>query len=149
MAPTRPARTFDLLLYGATGFTGRLTALYLARYAPSTLKWGLAGRSAAKLSALRSELAAINPACATIGIVVGEGASIDAVAAAANAVITTAGPYAAYGEPLVRACIASGTHYADLCGETLFTADMISKYGAAARDAGVILIPQAGFDSSE
>jgi short subunit dehydrogenase-like uncharacterized protein len=143
------ARSFDLLIYGATGFTGRLTARYLAEAAPAGLKWGIAGRDRSKLEALLAELQKDFPSIAQrgVGIVVGHGDTAIDVAKATRVVITTAGPYMLYGEPLVRACIEAGTDYADLTGETAFVHSMIEKYGAQARDKGVALVPMSGFDS--
>ncbi len=115
-AASATRRQFDLLVYGATGFTGRLVAAYLAEHAPAGLRWGIAGRSAERLAAVKAELAAAHPSAASIGVVVGEGATAGDVAKATRAVVSTAGPYLLYGEPLVKACAEAGTHYADLTG---------------------------------
>src|SRR4051812_45973886 len=117
------AREHDIVLFGATGYTGALTAEYLAGHAPPSTRWALAGRDAGKLAALRDRLAAIEPRCADLPLVhadVTDRSSLDEVARSTRVVITTLGPYVRYGEPLVAACAAAGTHYADLAGEPEF-----------------------------
>ena len=107
-------RSHDLVLFGATGFTGGLTAEYLARHAPETARWALAGRNLVKLEAVRARLAAINPACAKLPLIEadsGDTASLLQLAESTKAVITTVGPYVHFGEPLVSACAAAGTQY--------------------------------------
>src|SRR6478609_6387756 len=99
-------RDFDIVLFGGTGFTGGLTAEYLAANAPESLRWALAGRNMQKLEALRDRLGVDVP---LLHADVEDQASIDAVAASARVVITTVGPYVEYGEPLVRACAENGT----------------------------------------
>src|SRR6266581_4465795 len=94
-------RTYDIVLFGATGFTGGLTAEYLARNAPDTTRWALAGRNPAKLEATRDRLAALNPVCKDLALLpadVSDPASLAAVAQATRVVITTVGPYIRYGE---------------------------------------------------
>jgi short subunit dehydrogenase-like uncharacterized protein len=91
-------RELDLLVYGASGFTGRLVARYLAQHAPPGLRWGLGGRSLEKLQDMRAQCVALNPALAALPLVVGEGATISACAAAATAVVSTAGPFSLVGE---------------------------------------------------
>lgn len=130
------AKTYDLAVYGATGFTGTLVAEYLARRARTAagLRWAVAGRDEAKLQSLASRLREAHGA--TVGVIVASGADIGRVPQAAKAVITTAGPYALYGEPLLAACIEHGADYADLTGETPWAAMMTSKYEAEARRKG-------------
>lgn len=129
-------KAYDLVVYGATGFTGTLVAEYLARRARTAagLRWAVAGRDSVKLEALASRLRATSGS--DIGVIVASGAEIDRVPQAAKAVITTAGPYALYGEPLLKACIECGADYADLTGETPWAAMMTSKYEAEARRKG-------------
>src|SRR4051812_48234399 len=113
-------RTYDLVLFGATGFTGGLTAEYLARHAPEGTRWALAGRNQAKLAALRERLTALEPGCKDLPLLhadVADTGSIRAVAESTRVVVTTVGPYISYGEPLVAACAAAGTDYLDLTGE--------------------------------
>ena len=144
------ARTHDLVLFGATGFTGGLTAEYLARHAPADLRWALAGRSRGKLEALRDRLAAVTPALGELELVhadVTDPASLRAVAESAKVVITTVGPYVHYGEPLVAACAAAGTDYVDLTGEPEFVDDMYVRHHAEAQRTGARIIHCCGFDS--
>ena len=144
------ARTYDLVVFGATGFTGSLTAEYLALQAPKKARWALAGRSRSKLEALRDHLAALNPACAELPLLVVESddaAALAAVAASTKVIITTIGPYLKYGEPLVRACAEAGTHYCDLTGEPEFVDSMWLKYHETAKRSGAKLVHCCGFDS--
>lgn len=143
-------RKYDLVLFGATGFTGGLTAEYLAAQAPATTRWALAGRSRAKLEAVRQRLAAINPACAKLDLVeadVGDAAALEKLAQSTKVVLTTVGPYIHYGEPLVAACAAAGTHYADLTGEPEFVDAMWLKYHEQAQRTGAKIVHCCGFDS--
>jgi short subunit dehydrogenase-like uncharacterized protein len=138
------------VLFGATGFTGALTAEYLARNAPANTRWALAGRNHAKLEALRTKLAEVNPACAELPLLhadVTDAASLRAVAAATKVVITTVGPYLQYGEPLVAACAETGTDYVDLTGEAEFLDRMYLAHDARARETGARLVHACGFDS--
>ncbi|MDT4938723.1 MAG: hypothetical protein QOG80_2394, partial [Pseudonocardiales bacterium] len=112
-------RPYDIVLFGATGFTGQLTAEYLARHAPAGCRWALAGRNHAKLAAIRDRLAEIVPTLAELPVLPAEASDVEsmrAVAESARVVITTVGPYALHGEPLVAACAAAGTDYVDLTG---------------------------------
>lgn len=140
----------DLILFGATGFTGGLVADYLAAASSrEPLRWALAGRNAAKLAAVRARVAAV-PGAALPDIVladVEDSASLRALAASTRAVITTVGPYALYGEPLLRACAEAGTHYVDLTGEPHFVQTMRRKYDAVARASGARIVNSAGFES--
>src|SRR5690606_30059454 len=113
-------REFDLVLVGATGFVGRLTAAHLAESAPPGVRIALAGRSTERLERLRTELPAMAHDWPLIQVDVADPAACDALARRATAVATTVGPYAVSGLPLVRACAEGGTHYADLTGEVLF-----------------------------
>jgi saccharopine dehydrogenase (NAD+, L-glutamate forming) len=143
-------RDYDIVVFGATGFTGGLTAEYLARNAPEGLRWALAGRSEAKLAFVRDKLAAINPACVRLGLLVADvddAESLRAVAAATRVVITTVGPYLRYGEPLVAACAAAGTDYVDLCGEPEFYHRMYLGYHDQAQRTGARIVHACGFDS--
>ncbi|HJP74990.1 MAG TPA: saccharopine dehydrogenase NADP-binding domain-containing protein [Pseudonocardiaceae bacterium] len=143
-------RDYDIVVFGATGFTGGLTAEYLARNAPADLRWALAGRSEAKLAFVRDKLAAINPASAHVGLLVADvddAESLRAVAESTRVVITTVGPYLRYGEPLVAACAAAGTDYVDLCGEPEFYHRMYLRYHALAERTGARIVHACGFDS--
>ena len=144
------SRPYDVVLFGATGFTGGLTADYLAAQAPAGLRWALAGRSPSKLEAVRQRLAAINRECATLPLLqadTGDAASLQALAASTRVVATTVGPYIEYGEPLVAACAQSGTHYADLTGEPEFVDLMWLHHHDTAVSSGAKLVHSCGFDS--
>jgi short subunit dehydrogenase-like uncharacterized protein len=147
-------RTFDrpyaLTVFGATGFTGRLTAEYLARAVGHDIPWAIAGRSRAKLDALRASLVAINPACEAVGVVeasVDEAASLARMAADTVTLVTTVGPYARYGLPVVEACVAHGAHYADITGEPQFVSDVIARFDDRARERALRVVNTCGFDS--
>lgn len=144
-------RPFDVVVFGATGFTGRLVAEYLARsHARGGLRWAIAGRSRERLEAIRRELVRIEPACEAVGVVEARAedlGSLERMAASARAVLTTVGPFARYGEPLVEACVRAGTHYADITGEPAFVDRVIERWGGPARDERVRLVSCCGFDS--
>lgn len=141
-------RTFDVIVYGATGFTGRLVAEHmLARYGVGRdVRWAMAGRSKGKLESVRSEIGA--PADLPLVIAdAGDAASVAAMARSTKAIITTVGPYQLYGEPLVAACANAGTDYVDLCGEPAWMAAMIAKYDSKAKASGARIVFSCGFDS--
>jgi short subunit dehydrogenase-like uncharacterized protein/uncharacterized protein YceK len=144
----RPDR-LDVALFGATGFTGRLTALALARRsAGPPLRWAIAGRDRARLERVRDELARQGARApdALLEADVGDAASLGRLAAAARVVATSVGPYAEYGEPVVAACVREGAHYADLTGEPGFVARSIERHHAAARERGLRIVHCCGFD---
>jgi len=149
--PSMPGdRQFDLALFGATGFTGGLTAAYLAAHAPEGLRWALVGRNRAKLEAVRSRLATASPDAPVPELIeadAAERAAMAGVAEAARVVITTVGPYALYGEPLVAACATAGTDYVDLTGEPEFVDRMWVMHHAEAERTGARLVHCCGFDS--
>ncbi|AWI32042.1 saccharopine dehydrogenase [Streptomyces sp. ICN441] len=145
-----PERPYDIVLFGATGFVGTLTAEYLAAHAPEDCRWAVAGRSRARLEQLRERLTAINPACAGLPLVVADADDPDALRALAEStrvVATTVGPYVWYGEPLVAACADAGTDYADLTGEPEFVDSVYIRHDARARETGARLVHACGFDS--
>ena len=145
-APTHD-REHDVVLFGATGFVGRLTAEYLAGAAPPDVRIALAGRSQDKLERTRSELGA---SAADWPLIVADSGDVDAMAqlaASTRAVATTVGPYLRYGLPLAGACAGAGTHYADLTGEVLFMRRSIDQFDAAARASGARIVHTCGFDS--
>jgi short subunit dehydrogenase-like uncharacterized protein len=124
-------RDFDIVLFGATGFTGALTAAYLAEHAPDDCRWALAGRNATKLEDVRARLATLNPECADLPLLhadAGDPDSLRSVARSTRVVITTVGPYLLYGEPLVAACADAGTDYVDLTGEPEFVDRMYLEH---------------------
>jgi short subunit dehydrogenase-like uncharacterized protein len=142
-------RAFDVVVYGATGFTGQLVAEYLARSGPGNLRWALAGRNREKLEAVLNALPTDGaaPAPALIQADASDAESLAKMAAQTRVVLTTVGPYMKYGEPLVRACVEQATDYVDLTGEAPFVDMTIEKYHQAARDKGVRIISCCGFDS--
>lgn len=143
-------RPYDIVLFGATGYTGGLTAEYLARHAPADARWALAGRSMAKLEAVRERLQAIDAKFANLPLLhadTAEPSSLKAVAESTRVVITTVGPYILHGEPLVAACAAAGTDYVDLTGEPEFVDLMWLRYNEQAQKSGARLVHCCGFDS--
>ncbi|MER6267236.1 saccharopine dehydrogenase NADP-binding domain-containing protein [Streptomyces sp900105755] len=139
-------RPYDLVLFGATGFVGELTAEYLAAHAPEGLRWALAARDERRLEALRERL----PGGAAVGVLradVAEPATVRALAEHARVVATTVGPYGRYGEDLVAACADTGADYLDLCGEPEFVDLMYVRHDARARETGARLVHACGFDS--
>jgi short subunit dehydrogenase-like uncharacterized protein len=140
---------FDVVVYGASGFTGRLVAEYLAQtYGASGEKitWAMAGRSAEKLASVRDEIGA--PADTPLIVAdISDPASVAAMAEQAKCVLTTVGPYTLYGSPVVEACVKAGTDYVDLCGEVLWMREMIEKHEAAAKESGARIVFSCGFDS--
>lgn len=143
-------RRFDLVVFGATGFTGGLTAEYLAAVsAGEPLRWAIAGRDARRLQRLQQRLAAVPGAVAPeiLQATVDDAASLAVLAASTTAVVTTVGPYARFGEPLLRACAERGTHYADLTGEPQFVHRMRERYDEQARRSGARIVNSCGFES--
>lgn len=111
-------KDFDLIVFGATGFTGRLVAEYLHQSGAAGARWAMAGRSLDKLAAVRDELQ-LPPSVALLKADATDAAALKALVARTRVVITTVGPYQLYGEPLATACAEGGTDYVDLCGEPL------------------------------
>ncbi|MEU7553175.1 saccharopine dehydrogenase NADP-binding domain-containing protein [Streptomyces sp. NPDC044571] len=143
-------RTYDIVLFGATGFVGALTAAYLAAHAPADCRWALAGRDPGKLERLREQLAALDPACANLPLLRADAADPGAVrelAASTRVLATTVGPYVLYGAELVAACARAGTDYVDLTGEPEFVDRTYVAHDARARETGARLVHACGFDS--
>jgi short subunit dehydrogenase-like uncharacterized protein len=143
-------RQYDIVLCGSTGFTGGLTADYLAAHAPAEMNWALVGRNRSKLDAVAARLAAALPEAPKPDVLVADAANreaLDEIAAKTKVVITTVGPYALYGEPLVAACAAAGTHYCDLTGEPEFVDRVWIDHNAEAERTGARLVHCCGFDS--
>lgn len=144
--PNRTDRPYDIVLYGATGFVGTLTAEYLAAHAPDGLRWAIAGRSERKLEQLRERL----PGGEKVGVLradVSDPADVRELAGHARVVATTVGPYITYGQELVAACADSGADYLDLCGEPEFVDLTYVRHDASARETGARLVHACGFDS--
>jgi short subunit dehydrogenase-like uncharacterized protein len=138
-------REFDIIVYGATGYTGRLVAEYLVTR-PEAPKWAMAGRSLQKLQEVRDLIGA--PADTPLVVAdASDAASIDAMVKRTKVVLTTVGPYQLYGNELVAACIANGTDYTDLSGEPVWMRNKIDEHGDAAEKSGARICFSAGFDS--
>ncbi|KQQ88825.1 trans-acting enoyl reductase family protein [Arthrobacter sp. Leaf137] len=141
------SREHDLVLYGATGFVGRLIAAYIAEHAPAGMRVGLAGRSTSRLKAVRSQLPAAAHGWALIEADSADADSIAAMAATTRVLFTTVGPYAKHGLPVVEACARAGTHYADLAGEVSFIREAIDRYDDLAKMNGARIVHSCGYDS--
>ena len=142
-------RSFDIVIYGATGYTGRLVAEYLAHHYAGRAdapKWAMAGRSQAKLAEVRDLIGAPSDTPLIVADS-DDAASMAALAEQTRVVLTTVGPYQLYGEPLLKACVEAGTDYADLCGEPVWMRQMVDKYHAAAEASGARIAFSSGFDS--
>ncbi|WP_067543332.1 saccharopine dehydrogenase family protein [Nocardia crassostreae] len=140
-------REFDIVLFGATGFVGKLTAEYLRDAAPAGARIALAGRSPQKLADVRAELGAAAAEWPLVQADSTDQASLDALAARTKVVVSTVGPYLRYGLPLVRACAENGTHYADLTGEPLFIRECIDRFGDKAAETSAKIVNSCGYDS--
>ncbi len=143
---TASQREFDIVLYGATGFVGKLTAEYLSR-AGGDARIALAGRSTDRILAVRETLGQAAQAWPIIAADADSPSTLNALAARTQVIVTTVGPYAKYGLPLVAACAAAGTDYADLTGEPNFIRDSIDQYHKQAIDTGARIVHSCGFDS--
>ncbi len=140
------AKEFDIVVHGATGFTGRLVIEYLLTRSDTGLRWAMGGRSAAKLAAVRDEVGA--PADTPLVVTDSDDpASLAALMARTRLVLTTVGPYQLYGSALVKACAESGVDYVDLCGEPAWMRQMIDAHHAAAQASGARIVFSCGFDS--
>lgn len=133
-------RDFDVILYGATGFTGRQTVAYFAQHAPAGLKWAIAGRNRAKLESLNAQVPLLAADAA-------DQPGIDALVARTRVLLSTAGPFALYGTGIVDACVRLGTHYVDITGETAWVRTLIDRYHEKAAAEGTRIIPCCGFDA--
>ena len=145
------SRRFDIVLWGATGFTGRLVAEYLVEhYGDTDLRLALGGRNLAKLEGVRAELARLCPPAADLPLLIGDSfdvPSLRAIASQTEVVCTTVGPYGKYGAGLVEACVEEGTDYCDLTGETPFIRRMIDSHHDRAVQTGARIVHCCGFDS--
>ncbi|MFD7863487.1 saccharopine dehydrogenase family protein [Streptomyces sp. NPDC057682] len=143
-------RPYDVVLFGATGFVGELTAEYLAAHAPQGCRWALAGRNRAKLEQLRNRLTDTDPRCADLPLLHADADDEDALrelAESTHVVATTVGPYVWYGRKLVAACAEAGTDYTDLSGETEFADEVFLEHDTRARETGARILHACGFDS--
>jgi short subunit dehydrogenase-like uncharacterized protein len=140
-------RELDVVVFGATGFAGRLVAGYLAGHAAGGVRIGLAGRSEQRLAGVRAGLGAAAAAWPLLVADSADPVSLAALARAARVVVTTVGPYRARGLGLVQACAGAGTDYADLTGEVLFIRDSIDRWHEVAAGTGARVVHCCGFDS--
>src|SRR6185437_4269381 len=143
-----PSSKFDIVVYGASGFTGRLVAEYLAAHyrSDTQLKWAMAGRSLDKLASVRDAIGA--PAdTPLIAADASDGASLKAMVDQTKSVVTAVGPYLLHGNELLAACAASGTDYFDLCGEVPWMRRMIDAHQATAERSGARIMFSCGYDS--
>jgi short subunit dehydrogenase-like uncharacterized protein len=143
-----PSANYDVVIYGATGFTGRLVAEYMnATYGVGKdVSWAMAGRSLDKLKTVRDEMG-IPKSVDLIVADASDPASLDAMVKSARCILTTVGPYQLYGTPLVEACATNGTDYVDLSGEVAWMHDMIAAYEDTAKKSGARIVFSCGFDS--
>jgi len=140
-------RELDVVVFGATGFVGRLVAGYLADHAPPGARIGFAGRSEQRLADLRARLGSAASSCPLLVADSADPASLMALARAARVIATTVGPYRREGLALVEACASAGTDYADLTGEVLFMRESIDRYHGVAAGTGARIVHSCGFDS--
>ena len=141
------SRDLDIVLLGATGFVGRLTAQHLAASAPDGTRIALAGRSQERLETLQAELGERAAGWPLVVVDTGDADTVTELAGRTRVVATTVGPYLRYGMAVVEACARSGTHYADLTGEALFVRRTLEEHAAAARASGARIVHSCGFDS--
>lgn len=142
-------RDYDVVIWGATGFAGRLVAETMARTQPE-IRWALAGRSRGKLERVRAEIAEELPAIANVPLLeanADDAASVEALASKTRVVATTVGPYSLYGKNLLAACVHQGTDYCDLTGEVPFIRWAIDEFHEKAKASGTRIVPTCGFDS--
>jgi len=138
---------FDIVVFGASGYTGRLVAEYLSQeYGDDELSWAMAGRSLEKLAAVRQEMG-ISDTVALLEVDIGDPSSVRNMVQACKVLITTVGPYQLYGDEIVKQCAEQGTDYVDLTGEPGWMHGTIAKYGAAAKASGARIVHSCGFDS--
>ena len=140
-------RELDVVVFGASGFVGRLTAQHLAAHAPAGTRIGLAGRSLERLEEVRDSLGAGSASWPLIVADVDEPATLRALAGRTRVLATTVGPYLKYGLGVVEACASAGTDYVDLTGEVLFVRESLDHWADVARDSGARIVHSCGFDS--
>ncbi|WDZ52902.1 saccharopine dehydrogenase NADP-binding domain-containing protein [Acinetobacter vivianii] len=141
---------YDLVVFGATSFVGQILTRYLAEYFSTQqeqLRWAIAGRSQQKLQDLKSGLGTLGESLPILIADASKQAELNALCAQTRVVVSTVGPYALYGEPLIQACVTNGTDYCDLTGETQWIKKMIEKYESQAQQSGARIVHCCGFDS--
>jgi short subunit dehydrogenase-like uncharacterized protein len=144
--PSDPSRDYDVVLYGASGFVGRQTVEYMARQAPATLRWGLAGRDRQKLEATKLQRGA-PPRVDVLVADTGNQTAVDAIVSRTRVLVSTAGPFALCGNPVVDACVRFKTDYVDITGEVSWVRSLIDRYQDQAVADGTRIVPFCGFDS--
>lgn len=142
-----PKPAHDIIVFGATSFVGKILSHYLVDTYGADLNWAAAGRSQGKLDALKAELGAAGAHVATLAADASSDADMQNLCSQTRVVISTVGPYALYGEPLLKACVDSGTDYCDLTGEVQWISRMIKRYEAQAQTSGARIVHCCGFDS--
>ncbi len=141
------SKKYDVVIFGATGFTGKLVVEYaLSKYLGSDISWAIAGRSDKKLNGLKEKLQ-IPESVGIINVDGNDESSVHDLVNQTKCVLTTVGPYQLYGEKIIRACISSGTDYVDLCGEPAWMHKIISEYSNDAKSSGSRIVFSCGFDS--
>jgi short subunit dehydrogenase-like uncharacterized protein len=144
-------RKYDIVLFGATGFTGNLVSEYFAHHvSPHKVKWAIAGRNINKLEAVKIKLMHLNPECAEVGVLECNSddlKSLEKVTKQTTIIITTVGPFVQHGDNLVQACVNTSTNYCDITGEPEFVKSALKKHDDAARGKGIYIINCCGFDS--
>lgn len=146
---TKSRRRFDIILFGATGYTGRLAALYLAKKYSSKIRWAIAGRRKDGLEKIRAELTAIDSSLQSLPLIIADSSQPDTLRDMifqTKVVITTAGPFDKYGSDVVKYCALHGTHYCDITGEADWVRKMIDKYEEAAKKSGAKIVHFCGHD---
>lgn len=143
-------RIYDLVLLGATGYTGQLTAEYITTSLPTNINWAIAGRSQNKLDSLAKTLKSLNPDRNQPDVVAVEltKSELDTLVRKARIVLNCVGPYHLYSTPIVEACAGAGTHYLDVTGETPWIQEIITKYEKTAKSKSAIMIPSIGVESA-
>jgi short subunit dehydrogenase-like uncharacterized protein len=143
-------RELDIVLLGATGYTGKWTAEYITTNSPTNIKWAIAGRSEAKLQALNDELKKLNSTRAVPSIITTNltAPELTSLAKKTRVIINTVGPFHQYSTPVVQACAETGTHYVDATGETPWVKEIIQKFEATAKKSGAVIIPEVGIESA-
>jgi short subunit dehydrogenase-like uncharacterized protein len=140
-------REYDVVLYGASGFTGRQTVAYFAAHAPAGLRWAIAGRDRRRLERVRQQF---GPLVGAVDVLVADSSdqpAVDDIVRRTRVLLTTAGPFARFGTPLVDACVRFNTHYVDITGESSWVRQLVAQYHDHAAATGTRLVPGCGFDS--
>jgi hypothetical protein len=142
-------RIYDVVVFGATGFTGRLACLYLAKQYGKEVRWAIAGRRRDALERIRDELTSINCTLKDLPIIIADcfdEPALNNLTQSTKVVITTAGPFSKYGTALVKSCVLHGTHYCDTTGETDWVREMVDQFDTAARVSGAQIVHFCGND---